>query len=135
MLYRIQTIYLIFVFIIYCLSLIKIPFIFDSNRLINNYKNITLYYNLIIILLLITIFSYKNRKLQIFFNKINIILNIILFLFFCYKLFFFQKNYLYTYRYIILYNIIPILSIIFLILSNKYIKKDLIIIKSIDRIR
>lgn len=82
----------------------------------------------------ITIFFFKKRKLQTNLTKINIFLNIFLIL-----LIFFYADNLYkiinveaTYK---LGAYFPIISLLFLILANRFITKDEKLIKSADRLR
>ncbi len=136
MLYRIQTLYLLLSILFYSTSLYslylvnnKIPVFFISIEIIKNFI-ITC-----IILSIISIVLFKKRKIQIIINDINIFfntINFIIILFFlesnAYNVFFFNKK-----------NIIFIFSLFFcdfiLYLSNQYIKKDIKIIDSINRIR
>ncbi|TRZ44491.1 DUF4293 domain-containing protein [Robertkochia solimangrovi] len=82
----------------------------------------------------LTIFLFKNRKRQFVLNRLNIILNFVLLGFF-------------VYRSLILSGetnavsekgigmLLPIVSIVFLVLANKAIKKDEDLVKSVDRLR
>ena len=85
------------------------------------------------ILALITIFLYKKRKLQISLGRLNIILNFILLGFFVYwsqalpgEMQISEKG---------IGMLTPVLSIVFLVLANKAIKKDEALVKSADRLR
>ena len=83
---------------------------------------------------LISIFRYKDRQSQFVLGRLNIILNFILLG-------------LFVYRSLSLSGeasdvsekgigiILPILSIVFLVLANKAIKKDEDLVKSVDRLR
>mgnify|MGYP001347595268 CR=1 FL=1 len=84
----------------------------------------------------ITIFSYKNRVLQIRICAFNLITNIVLIM----VVFFFyatriqsmtktEPEYNYTGM------ILPLISIVFLILANRAIRKDQALVKSADRLR
>lgn len=82
---------------------------------------------------LITIFLFKNRKLQFVLGRINIILNLILLGLFVYwslnisgEVDISEKG---------IGMLIPIISIVLLVLANKAIKKDEDLVKSVDRLR
>ncbi len=83
---------------------------------------------------LVAIFRYKNRKSQFMLGRLNIILNFILLGFFVYQLLIApgepiddsEKG---------VGVFIPIISIVFLALANKAIKKDEDLVKSVDRLR
>ncbi|MEY8848259.1 DUF4293 domain-containing protein [Psychroserpens sp. XS_ASV72] len=82
---------------------------------------------------LISIFSYKNRKTQFMLGRLNIILNFILL-----GLFVVQSLNLSGEADVSEKGIgilLPILSIVFLVLANKAIKKDEDLVKSVDRLR
>lgn len=85
------------------------------------------------ILALITIFLFKNRKLQFVLGRINIILNFILLGVFVYwsptvsgETYVSEKG---------IGMIIPIISIVLLVMANRAIKKDENLVKSVDRLR
>ncbi|WP_340203087.1 DUF4293 domain-containing protein [Ascidiimonas sp. W6] len=82
---------------------------------------------------LVTIFIFKDRKLQFVLNRLNIILNFTLLGFFVYRsLNLSGENFISEKDIGIL---IPVISIVFLVLSNKAIKKDEDLVKSVDRLR
>ena len=85
------------------------------------------------ILALITIFLYKKRKLQISLGRLNIILNFILLGFFVYWSLTLPGEMQISQKGIGMF--LPILSIVFLAMANKAIKKDEALVKSADRIR
>jgi len=81
----------------------------------------------------VTIFLFKNRKLQFVLGRLNIILNLILLGLFVYwslnisgEINISEKG---------IGMLIPIISIVFLVLANKAIKKDEDLVKSVDRLR
>ncbi|MBQ4820652.1 DUF4293 domain-containing protein [Aquimarina sp. MMG016] len=85
------------------------------------------------ILALISIFLFKNRKLQFVLGRINIILNFILLGVFVYwsptvsgETYVSEKG---------IGMIIPIISIVLLVMANRAIKKDENLVKSVDRLR
>jgi hypothetical protein len=86
------------------------------------------------ILALITIFLFKNRKLQFVLNRLNILLNLILLGIFVYRILNLSGG-----TEIVSEKgigvILPIISIVLLVLANRAIKKDEDLVKSVDRLR
>ncbi len=85
------------------------------------------------ILSLASIFMYKNRKSQFMLGRLNIILNFILLGFFVYQSLSVSGETVVSEKGIGM--LIPIVSIVFLALANKAIKKDEDLVKSVDRLR
>ncbi|SDL45180.1 protein of unknown function [Salinimicrobium catena] len=81
----------------------------------------------------ITIFLFKNRKLQFVLGRLNIILNLILLGLFVYWSLNISGESQISEKGIGM--LIPIISIVFLVLANKAIKKDEDLVKSVDRLR
>ncbi|WP_185854909.1 DUF4293 family protein [Blattabacterium cuenoti] len=135
MFYRIQTFYLFISILVSSISLHFYPY---------SKKNIKLSFFLLdrfiliviitcLILSILSFLFFQKKKLQIFINGLNILLNsttFILILLFSYS----QSN-----KYFLLSRItnlfLTFLSICFLYLSNKKIKKDIKLIHSMNRIR
>ena len=82
---------------------------------------------------LVTIFLYKNRKLQFVLGRINIILNLILLGLFVYWSLTISGETSVSEKGIGMLT--PVFSIVFLVLANKAIKKDEDLVKSVDRLR
>lgn len=82
---------------------------------------------------LLSIFMFKNRKLQFVLGRLNIILNVILLGFFVYQSLNVSGEALVSEKGIGIF--LPILSIVLLVLANKAIKKDEDLVKSVDRLR
>jgi cytochrome c biogenesis factor len=82
---------------------------------------------------LITIFLFKNRKLQFVLGRLNILLNLILLGLFVYWSLNISGESNISEKGIGM--LIPVLSIVFLVLANKAIKKDEDLVKSVDRLR
>lgn len=82
---------------------------------------------------LVTIFLFKNRKLQFVLGRLNIILNLILLGLFVYWSLNISGESNISEKGIGM--LIPIISIVFLVLANKAIKKDEDLVKSVDRLR
>ncbi|MBV7439810.1 DUF4293 domain-containing protein [Weeksellaceae bacterium TAE3-ERU29] len=81
----------------------------------------------------IVIFLYKNRKRQLIYNYLNIVLNLVLVGLLAYNLFNLPGEGINSQKGIGL--ILPLISIILLFMANRGIKKDEKLVKSIDRIR
>ena len=81
----------------------------------------------------VAIFRYKNRKSQFIVGRLNIILNFILLGFFVYQSLNISGETNVSEKGIGMF--IPIISIVFLALANKSIKKDEDLVKSVDRLR
>lgn len=86
------------------------------------------------ILSVISIFNFKNRKSQFMLGRLNMILNLILLGFFVYRI-------LNTSGEVSAVSekgvgiFLPVISIVFLVLANRAIKKDEDLVKSVDRLR
>lgn len=85
------------------------------------------------VLSIITIFLFKNRKLQFVLGRLNIILNFFLLGFFVYLSLSISGETVVSEKGIGMF--LPIISIVFLALANKAIKKDEDLVKSVDRLR
>jgi len=85
------------------------------------------------VLALLTILLYKNRKNQFVVNRLNMILNIFLLGFFVYRSLNISGESDISEKGIGMF--IPVISIVFLVLANKAIKKDEDLVKSVDRLR
>ena len=81
----------------------------------------------------ITIFLFKNRKLQFVMNRINILLNFLLLGLIVYNVLNLSGETLVSEKGI--GTFLPILSVFLLVFSNRYIKKDEDLVKSVDRLR
>ena len=82
---------------------------------------------------MIFIFWFKNRKLQFVLGRINIILNFFLLGVFVYWSLSLPGEMNISEKGIGMF--LPIISIVFLVLANKAIKKDEDLVKSVDRLR
>ena len=136
MLQRIQTIYLLVA------AIISAGLIFVFHLWTNAAdepvfaKDIIYYFAMFIgsaVLSLVSIFSYNNRKSQFVLGRLNIILNFILLGFFVYQSLNISGEADVSEKGIGI--LLPILSIVFLVLANKAIKKDEDLVKSVDRLR
>ncbi|MDD7885286.1 DUF4293 domain-containing protein [Flavivirga sp. 57AJ16] len=136
MLQRIQTIYLIIAAGVSA-GLIFVFHLWITDEGINVFaKDNMLYLGFFLgsaILSLIAIFMYKNRKSQFVLGRLNIILNFILLGFFVYQSLSISGETAVSEKGIGM--LLPIVSIVFLALANKAIKKDEDLVKSVDRLR
>ena len=82
---------------------------------------------------LVTIFLFKNRKLQFVLGRINILLNFVLLGLFVYWSLNISGESQISEKGIGM--MIPIVSIVLLVMANKAIKKDEDLVKSVDRLR
>lgn len=90
-------------------------------------------FGVVTLLALIAIFMYKNRKNQFVINRLNMILNLFLLGFFVYRSLALSGESNISEKGIGM--LLPIVSIVFLVLANKAIKKDEDLVKSVDRLR
>ncbi|GEC79290.1 DUF4293 domain-containing protein [Flavobacterium aquatile] len=136
MLQRIQTIYLAVAFIISGV----LPFVFPLWEIggkdyyfMGNIVYSSLF-GLSTTLALISIISFKKRQQQFVFNRLNMILNLILLGLFVYRsLNLSGETPVVSEKGIGMF--LPIISIVMLVLANKAIKKDEDLVKSVDRLR
>ena len=82
---------------------------------------------------LLTVFLFKNRKLQFVLGRVNIILNFILLGVFVYWSLTVSGESEISEKGIGMF--IPVISIVLLVMANKAIKKDENLVKSVDRLR
>lgn len=136
MLQRIQSIYLVFAVIVSA----GLPFVFHLWTTEANIpyfaKDNMMYLGVFVasaVLSVVAIFSYKNRKSQFVLGRLNIILNFILLGLFVYQSLNVSGEADVSEKGIGI--LLPILSIVFLVLANKAIKKDEDLVKSVDRLR
>ena len=137
MLQRIQTIYLLIAFIVNGV----LPFIFplwvtEEGKDFYFMSNMayTALFGLSTTFALVSIFSYKRRQNQFVINRLNIILNLILIGLFVYQSLNLSGEAV-TASEKGIGMFLPIISIVFLFLANKAIKKDEDLVKSVDRLR
>ena len=136
MIQRIQTLYLILVFLLSGI----LPFIFPLWEDIYSVEIyavtdivITGLFVLSSLLALISILTYKKRQHQFVINRLNIILNVILLGLFLYYLLNVSGESEISVKGI--GKLLPLVSIVMLALANKAIQKDERLVKSADRLR
>ncbi len=88
---------------------------------------------ILILLILLNIFLYKNRKLQIKLNNLIIFVLIVLLGLSGYEKGLLSGEKSFSKKDVEL--LLPAVSIVFLLIANKYIKRDEKLVKSVDRIR
>ncbi|MDR6300699.1 DUF4293 domain-containing protein [Mesonia maritima] len=136
MIQRIQTIYLFIVVLIAAILPFLIPiWTTESGEEVFAIDKVVVLgaFLLSSLLALISIFLFKNRKLQFVMGRLNIILNFFLLGFFVYWTLIVPGEMQISEKGIGM--LIPIISIVFLALANKAIKKDEALVKSVDRLR
>lgn len=136
MLQRIQTLYLLGVII----NSTALAYLFGlwtsvdgSVMYAKDYPSILGIFGFSTFFAIFSIFSYKKRKNQFILGRFNIILNFILLGLFVYQSLNLSGETKVSEKGIGM--LIPLISIVFLALANKAIKKDEDLVKSVDRIR
>jgi len=136
MLQRIQTIYLLFAAGVSA-GLIFVFELYVTSQDINVYAKDDIYVFAVFLvsalLSILSIFRYKKRKSQFMLGRLNIILNFFLLGFFVYQSLNLSGETAVSEKGIGMF--LPIVSIVFLALANKAIKKDEDLVKSVDRLR
>ena len=135
MLQRIQTIYLLIVAAISC-GLIFVFNLWSLDEMEVFAKDDVLIFVLFLlsgVLAVASIFMFKNRKSQFVLGRLNIILNLFLLGFFVYRSLNLSGETTVSEKGIGMF--LPVLSIVFLVLANKAIKRDEDLVKSVDRLR
>lgn len=136
MLQRVQSIYLLIVFLVNA----ALPFV------VSLWKDETgspLYatgelwiqgaFIIIALLAFVSVLTFRNRQNQFVINRLNMILNLILLGVFAYRSLNLSGESNISEKGIGMF--IPVVSIVFLVLANKAIKKDEDLVKSVDRLR
>lgn len=147
MIQRIQTVFLFFAAVFAgVLFFVPIASFNVGNEMVNlsvfgveNHTNALLLLVLAILMVIvpfITIFMYKKRELQLKLSSLNVLLNAILcglvFLFFVDKV---QTSLSATSVTYVFGTYIPLINIVLSIFAMRWIKKDIELIKSVDRLR
>ena len=136
MLQRIQTVYLLISVLIIGGLYLWFPIIKSESGLIIISNNEPMVVGLIfgsILLTLLSILNFKKRQLQFVINRLSIILNFLLLGVFVYRSLTLSGETLVSEKGIGV--LLPIISIVFLVMANKAIKKDEDLVKSVDRLR
>ncbi|GAA0757255.1 DUF4293 domain-containing protein [Psychroflexus lacisalsi] len=136
MIQRIQSLYLVIAILLNGVLSFYLPLWITSDNIeifiISQPIAISLFL-LSVLISIITLFSFKRRKRQFVLGRINIILNFVLVGVFAYwtlslpgEMDISEKG---------IGMLLPIISIVFIALANKAIKKDEDLVKSVDRLR
>ena len=136
MLQRIQTVYLIVSGLIMGALYMWYPTIESMEGLVVIERDEPLILALIfgtIVLIIISIISFKKRKLQFVLNRLSIISNFVLLGVFVYRSLRLSGETLVSEKGIGV--LFPVISIVFLVLANKAILRDEDLVKSVDRLR
>jgi hypothetical protein len=136
MLQRIQTVYLILSMFVMGALYMWFPVVEDAAKNVVIDRSEPLVLGLIlapVVLTLISIFNFKKRQQQFVLNRLSIILNFVLLGVFVYRSLRVSGETLVSEKGIGV--LLPIISIVFLVLANKAIKRDEDLVKSVDRLR
>ena len=136
MLQRIQTVYMILSILVMGALYMWFPVVEDAAKNVVIDKSEPLVLGLIlapVVLTLISIFNFKKRQQQFVLNRLSIILNFVLLGVFVYRSLKVSGETLVSEKGIGV--LFPIISIVFLVLANKAIKRDEDLVKSVDRLR
>ncbi|MGV4414678.1 DUF4293 family protein [Chryseobacterium sp. T1] len=129
MIQRIQTIMIFF-------AVIAAVFLFTTAQdviIVENFPIINIACIILVLIGLLSVFSYKNRKRQILLNNISIIINALLIGILTYWLLKLSGGIDFPEKGI--EPIFPLLAIVFLLMGNLYIRRDERLVKSVDRLR
>ena len=136
MIQRIQTVYLLVVILISGILPFWVNLWFDTSGKEIFAKNeifISIAFYASAVLALIAMVIFKKRKNQFVMNRLNLIFNLFLLGFFVYRSLNLSGETMVSEKGIGM--LIPVISIVFLVLANRAIKKDEDLVKSVDRLR
>ena len=136
MIQRIQTIYLVVSILVMAILFAWFPTVLGTDGTVILDRSEPLVFGLIfgsMALAVISILSFKKRQLQFVLNRLNIISNFVLLGVFVYRLLRLSGETFVSEKGIGV--LLPIISIVFLVLANKAIKRDEDLVKSVDRSR
>ena len=136
MIQRIQTIYLVISAIVMGALFMWFPVVLGKDGSVIMERSEPLLFGLIFVsiaLAIISILSFKKRQTQFVLNRLNIISNFLLLGVFVYRLLTLSGETIVSEKGIGV--LFPIISIVFLVLANKAIKRDEDLVKSVDRLR
>ncbi len=136
MIQRIQTVYMIISALIMGALYYWFPLINDRAGNVIIDRNEPLVLGLIggsVLLAVVSILNFKKRQLQFVLNRLNIILNFVLLGVFVYRSLTLSGETLVSEKGIGV--LLPIISIVFLVMANKAVKRDEDLVKSADRLR
>jgi len=144
MIQRIQSLYLLLVVVVSAI-LTQFLSLWKWKETVNYYINdafsqsnklvlsITIAFYAVVIIAAVSLFLFKNRKLQFVINRLNILINLFLVGAIVFLLLTLSGENQISEKGI--GSFLPIINIVLLVLANKAIKKDEELVKSVDRIR
>lgn len=133
---RIQTVYILIAIVLIVVLYFWFPTLetADGTSLISNQDPLVIgLLGASVILGILALLNFKKRQLQFVLNRLNIILNFVLLGVFVYQSLSLPGETLISEKGIGV--LIPIISIVFLAMANKAIKRDEDLVKSVDRLR
>ena len=136
MIQRIQTLYILVSALLMGALYYWFPSVLDAsgNAVITRDEPLVLGLLIVSVFLsILSILNFKKRKLQFVLNRLNIISNFVLLGVFVYRSLTLSGETLVSEKGIGV--LLPIISIVFLVLANKAIKRDEDLVKSVDRLR
>ena len=135
MIQRIQSVYLFLVILVNSLATFFFADALDKTaNLINEISfEYHIYFLIIVVLSLWGLLTFKNRSFQLKTGRINLVLNFVALGFLAYWLLILPGEINFSEKGIEL--VIPVISIVFIILAQKAIKRDDELVKSADRFR
>ena len=136
MIQRVQTVYMLVSIVVMIVLYFTFPSISDleGKIVLDNSNPIILgLMGLSVFLTLISIMKFKKRQQQFVLNRLTIILNFVLLGVFVYRSLTVSGETSVSEKGIVM--LLPILSIVFLVLANKAVKRDEDLVKSVDRLR
>jgi len=136
MIQRIQTLYILVSVLLLTALYLFFPEVTDGEGAVVIQRNEPLILSLIggsVVLSILSILNFKKRQLQFVLNRLNIILNFVLLGVFVYRSLSIPGETLVSEKGIGV--LLPVISIVFLVLANKAIKRDEDLVKSVDRLR
>ena len=136
MLQRIQTLYMIISILLLGALYLWFPVLEDETKKLVIQRNEPLVAGLLIgssVLTFIAILNFKKRQQQFVLNRLSIILNFVLLGVFVYRSLSISGGTLVSEKGIGV--LLPIISVVFLVLANKAIKRYEDLVKSVDRLR
>ncbi|MTG98131.1 MULTISPECIES: DUF4293 domain-containing protein [Myroides] len=138
MIQRIQSIYLLLVFVIMGILSLFIPLWTNglNETIMVGHSPITaILFGISAALSIISLLGYKNRKRQFMMNRLNMILNVLLLGLFVFRSLTVSGEVAEAISEKGIGMFLPIVSILLLVLANRAIKKDEDLVKSVDRLR
>jgi hypothetical protein len=136
MIQRVQTLYLLASALVMGALYAWFPLVEDTSGTIVIERGEPVVFGLIfvsIVLSIVSIVSFKKRQRQFVLNRLNVISNFVLLGVFVYRSLSISGETLVSEKGIGV--LLPIISIVFLVLANKAIKRDEDLVKSVDRLR